>query len=70
MVEPRTRLAELSDRRFTEEFDDVLDVVVPKRIVRREARPACVPCTIATTRDAQDLVNAYTALLNTVAETS
>ncbi len=70
MVEPRTRLAELSDRRFTEEFDDVLDVVVPKRIVRREARTACVPITTATTRDARDLVNAYTAVLNTVAETS
>ncbi|WP_226358493.1 ParA family protein [Pseudonocardia sp. ICBG601] len=68
IVEPRTRLAELSDRRFTEEFDDVLDVVIPKRIVRREARTACVPITTATTRDAQDLVSAYTAVLNTIAE--
>ncbi|WP_197520017.1 ParA family protein [Pseudonocardia sp. HH130630-07] len=68
IIEPRTRLAELSDQRFVDGFDDVLDVVVPKRIVRREARTACVPITTATTRDAQDLTNAYTLVLNAIAE--
>lgn len=67
-IEPRTKLAALSDQRFLDTFDDVLDIVVPKRIVRREARTACVPITTAPTRDTHDLTTAYTLVLNTIAE--
>lgn len=67
IVEPRTRLGELSDTTYLDSFDDVVDVVIPKRVVRREARTACVPITTAPGRDAQDLITAYTLVLNTLA---
>lgn len=67
IVEPRTRLGEFSDTSYLTSFDDVVDVVIPKRVVRREARTACVPITTAPGRDAQDLITAYTLVLNTLA---
>lgn len=68
IVEPRTKLAKYYDDQFTEEFgQEVLDVAVPKRVIRQEARGACVPITAAADKaDAKDLINSYTHVLNMV----
>lgn len=68
IVEPRTKLAKYYDDQFAEEFGaEVLDMAVPKRVIRQEARGACVPITAAADKsDAKDLINSYTHVLNTV----
>lgn len=68
IVEPRTRLAVTYDHALADEFgDDLLDIVIPKRVIRQEARSACVPITIAADKpDARDLIASYTHVLNVV----
>lgn len=67
IVAPVTKLNRLYDEKFTEAFGDrVLPVAVPRRIIRQEARAASVPITVASTKDARDLINGYTAVLNCV----
>ncbi|WP_367139666.1 ParA family protein [Saccharothrix sp. HUAS TT1] len=67
IVDRKTRVAQLIEDKFREDFKDrVLPVVVPKRVIREEARLARVPITAAQGKDAQELVNAYTGVLNFV----
>ena len=68
IVEPRTKLAKYYDDQFAKEFgQEMLDMAVPKRVIRQEARGACVPITAAADKpDAKDLINSYTHVLNTV----
>lgn len=67
IVDRRTKLGATYDERFAEEFgDQVLPFVVPKRVIREEARAACVPLTSAQGPDARDLINGYTHLLTAV----
>lgn len=72
IVEPKTKLAKHYDDLFAEEFaGEVLDMAVPKRVIRQEARGACVPITAAAEKpDAKDLINGYTHVLNTVGRTA
>jgi chromosome partitioning protein len=66
IVAPRTKLAQHYDDQFREEFGaDLLDVAVPRRIIRQEARGACVPITVAADKpDAQHLITSFTHVLN------
>lgn len=68
IVGRRTKLAKYYDEKFAEEFDGkVLDFAVPNRVIRQEARGACVPITAAADKqDARDVINGYTHVLNTV----
>lgn len=68
VVAPRTKLAAFYDETFGEEFAGLLlDTVIPRRVIRQEARGGCVPITDASTTDANELTSAYTAVLNTIA---
>ncbi|MFI5614702.1 ParA family protein [Amycolatopsis sp. NPDC051903] len=68
IVEPKTKLAKYYDDKFSEEFGaEVITTAVPKRVIRQEARGACVPITAAADKsDAKDLINSYTRVLNAV----
>lgn len=68
IVERRTNLARHYDELFRAEFgDDVLDIAIPKRVIREESRGGCVPITVASDKsDARDLINSYTHVLNAV----
>ena len=71
IVAPRTKLAAHYDAQFTEAFGArLLNVAVPKRVIRQEARGACVPITAADDKpDAKDLIKSYTQVLNAVGRT-
>lgn len=66
----RTKLAEHYDDQLSEEFGElVLDLAVPSRVIRQEARAGCVPITAATGKqDAKDVLTGYTRVLNTVGD--
>lgn len=68
IVDTRVKLVEHYNTRFAEEFGDkILDVMVPKRVIRQEARSACIPITVAEAKkDARELINGYTHVLNKV----
>jgi chromosome partitioning protein len=69
IVDRRTTLAKTYDDKLREDYGaDLLDVVVPKRVLRQEARTACVPITTASGGEARALRNAYTLVLNRIAE--
>lgn len=69
IVDRPTNLARIHDTKLAEEFgSQLLDVVVPKRVIRQEARSARVPITAASGADARAMVGAYTLILNRVAE--
>jgi len=68
VVAQRTKLAALYDETLHDDFGDlVLPVVVPRRVIRQEARGGSVPITDATTSDGRDVTRAYTAVLNEIA---
>jgi chromosome partitioning protein len=65
IVDRRTELGKLFDGHFAEEFGDhLLPVAVPRRVIRQEARTACVPITASTSQGARDVINGYTVALN------
>lgn len=65
IIDRKTKLGTIYDKKYTDEFGKLLaPCAVPRRVVRGEARTGCVPITIATTQDARDVINGYTALLN------
>jgi chromosome partitioning protein len=68
IVEPRTKLGKHYDEQFAEEFgEEVLDIAVPKRVIRQESRGACVPITMAGDKsDGRDMVRSYTHVLNAI----
>ncbi|TWE11206.1 chromosome partitioning protein [Prauserella muralis] len=68
IVDRRTNVAKYYDDKFIEEFgEDVLDIAVARRVIREEARGACVPITAAGDKpDAKVLINGYMHVLNTV----
>lgn len=69
IVDRRTTLAKTYDDKLREEYGtNLLDVVIPKRVLRQEARTACVPITTASGAEARALCNAYTLVLNHIAE--
>lgn len=69
IVDRRTTLAKTYDDKLREDYGpDLLDVVIPKRVLRQEARTACVPITTASGAEARALRNAYTLVLNRIAE--
>lgn len=68
VVAQRTKLAKFYDDTLWDEFDGLLlDTVIPRRVIRQEARGGCVPVSDASTPDAAELVTAYTAVLNEIA---
>lgn len=71
IVDRRTKLAALYDDRFHEEFGaDVVPAAVPKRVIRQESRAGSVPVTVSNSKDAQDCINGYTAVLNHISQKS
>lgn len=68
IVGRRTKLAAYYDAQFATEFGSkLLDFAVPNRVIRQEARGACVPITAAADKaDAREVINGYTHVLNTV----
>lgn len=69
IVDRQTNLARTYDEKLHEAYGELmLPVAVPKRVIRQEARTACVPITAASSADARPLVSAYTFVLNQVGE--
>lgn len=70
IVPAKTNLAQLYDQKFLDEFgpEIVMPVAVPRRVIRQESRAACVPITISHTKDARQVANGYTAVLNHISQ--
>ncbi len=67
VVDRETQLARMYDDKLRAEYPDLLlDVAVPKRVIRQEARTACVPITTATSPQTRSLIAAYTLVLNAI----
>jgi chromosome partitioning protein len=65
IVDRKTELGKLFDGKFAADFGDrVLPIAIPRRVIRQEARAACVPITASNSSGARDLVNGYTFVLN------
>ncbi len=69
IVDRETQLGRTYDEKLLGEYgDQVLDVAVPRRVIRSESRTACVPITAASGPQVRPLLNAYTLLLNRIGQ--
>lgn len=70
IVSPKLKIAQLYNDKFLEEWGGlVLPAVIPRRVIRQEARAGNVPITVASSKDARELIVGYTAVLNHVSAT-
>lgn len=69
IVDRETQLGRTYDEKLAGEYgEQLLDVAVPKRVIRSESRTACVPITAASGPQVRPLLNAYTLLLNRIGQ--
>lgn len=69
IVDRETQLGRTYDEKLAGEYGELLlDVAVPKRVIRSESRTACVPITAASGPQVRPLLNAYTLLLNRIGQ--
>lgn len=69
IVDRETQLGRTYDEKLAGEYgEQLLDVAIPKRVIRSESRTACVPITTASGPQVRPLIHAYTLLLNRIGQ--